>query len=83
MSLRSRLLCLVLLATLLPAFLVFGLVVTGMGATSLPPTVLAVITIVLQSLLTAASTLLFIALWMAVFRQHAASPSGFSSPTAP
>ena len=73
---------LLLLATLLPAFLVFGLVVTGMGATSLPPTVLAVITIVLQSLLTAASTLLFIALWMTVFRQHTASPSGFS-PTAP
>jgi hypothetical protein len=70
---------LLLLATLLPAFVVFGLAVTGLEAITLDVTALAVITILLQSALTAVSTLLFISLWLSVYRTQATAPSATAS----
>ena len=68
------------LLTLSPAFLLFGLLVAGMDAAAIHSTLAAAVTILLQSLLTAVSTLLFVAAWLAVFRRHTA-PAGFSTPT--
>ena len=68
------------LLTLSPAFLLFGLLVAGMDAAAVNITLAAAVTILLQSLLMAVSTLLFVAVWLAVFRRHTA-PAGFSQTT--